>query len=228
MVPVFDQGAHSAATTMTFMTLGGPAKGSSSTAWMLSTSPAVSWSGACAWATCVLPSLPESKLVVATSLFAGVFGKGRVGGWVQQMDSRLEQWMQHRQKREERKIFTGEWARFLLTLVWRVQAKLLWMASQTKVEMSAWRLCFWEWPWQTPNFFVPYHSLVDMQVWNVYLVIHEAEDDILWCSSICIQTENSLSKHWETVHSSWWEIGWSCIHAPNHGQGSRHIIPDWE
>jgi len=27
---------------------------------------------------------------------------------VQQTDSRLEQWMQHRQKREERKIFTGE------------------------------------------------------------------------------------------------------------------------
>jgi hypothetical protein len=31
-----------------------------------------------------------------------------MGGWVQQMDSRLEQWMQCRQKREERKIFTGE------------------------------------------------------------------------------------------------------------------------
>jgi len=32
MVLVFDQGAHSAATTMTFMTLGGPAKGGSSIA----------------------------------------------------------------------------------------------------------------------------------------------------------------------------------------------------
>jgi hypothetical protein len=81
MVPVFDQGAHSGATTMTFMTLGGPAKGGSSIAWMLSTSPAVSWSGAYAWATCVLASLPESKLVVAPSSFAEVRGGVATNGF---------------------------------------------------------------------------------------------------------------------------------------------------
>jgi len=85
---------------------------------------------------CVIARIQTSSGFFLVCWSAG----GWCNKWIQGWSNRCS--LGRRGKRE--RFLQGNELEFLLTLVWRVEAKLLSMASQAKVEMSAWHLTFWE------------------------------------------------------------------------------------